>query len=205
MKNNRDMQRYQQFLKNFRNEDSSIEDDPVARTVRDKARKVAHAWGWGDWAKDFEHETLIKLAKGEYRGEGSLDGYIAHILGNEVKLLWRKEGGDRRTEMPDDPKESNDFASEIESRLSDRTKRLMARSPKHLWWFIEAIVGADGYLSERDAAMKGKITRHKVVTLKEELRWIWENMESETEPTEQTKASAGSEPTSRAKARTAGD
>jgi hypothetical protein len=195
MKNISDLKRYQQFLERL-DEGSSIEEDSVFLTVRNKVRKVAPAWGWTNWIDDLEQETILKLYKGEYRGEGSLDGYIAHILGNEIRLLWRKEGGSRRAEMPADFEESRDYASEIESRLSDRTKRLIQKSPRHLLWFIEAIVDADVYLSERDAAKVGKVTRYKVEKLKEELRLIWESMESESEPE--------SEPTEKVKVTTAG-
>src|SRR5947209_2439426 len=90
-----DLERYQQFLKNW-NEDTSIEDDSVVRTVNEKVRKVAHAWRRDDWVGDFVHDVLIKLAKGTYRGEGSLDGYIAQILGNEITRLWRKDGSSRQ-------------------------------------------------------------------------------------------------------------
>lgn len=200
MKNNSDLKRYQQFMKCL-DEGSSIEEDSVVLTVRNKVRKVAPAWGWTEWIEDLEQETLIKLHKGKYRGEGSLDGYIAHILGNEIKLLWRKEGGSRRAEMPADLEDKRDRASEIDSRLSDRTKRLIKKSPQHLLWFIEAVVDADGYLSEREAAKIGKVTKYKIEKLKKELRLVWESMESESEP-EQTESE--SELAEKAKVTTAG-
>ncbi|MEA2206369.1 MAG: hypothetical protein QOE77_3145 [Blastocatellia bacterium] len=184
--NNSDERLYQQFLDGCLN-NSLADSDPVVRLVGAKAQK-ASAWGWGDWTDDLKQETLIQLAKGNYRGDGPLEGYISRIMGNFITRLWRKEHKDRWSEMPVDLKESGDFAEGIESRLSDRTKRLIARSPKHLWWFIEAIVDADGYLSEQDAAKIGKVTRYRVGKLKEELRRIWEKMEEEKELTDLVKA-----------------
>jgi hypothetical protein len=132
-----------------------------------------------------------------------LEGYIAHIMGNEIKLLWRRGGRDRRIEMPTELEDSRNFALDIEAK--HHTRRLIEKSPKHLWWYIEAIVDADEYLSERDAAEIGKVTRYKVGILREELRRIWESMEPEPEPTEQAEENEEVELTKRAKAGTSGD
>lgn len=187
MKNNSDLERYQRFLESCK-DSSAMKDDPVAIAVRKRVQKVATAWGWSGWIDDLIQETFLELCKGEYRGDGPLDGYVAHILGNKIRRLFRKEGSGRRAEMPTDMQDRRDIAAEIEARPSDRTKRLIARSPKHLWWFLEAIFETDGYLSERDAARIGKTSRYRIVELKKELREIWESMEAEQEPAETKRA-----------------
>jgi DNA-directed RNA polymerase specialized sigma24 family protein len=180
-----DVRRYAEFLARWKGA-PGLESDSVVLTVRSKAPKAA-ALGWADWVKDLEQETLLKLAQGKYRGEGPLDGYIAHVLANEIRLIWRREGRNRRAEMPEELDDHSDFTSDIE--WSERVKLLRAKSPKHLWWFIEAVIDYEGYLSERDAATNGRVTRHRIARLKEELRQIWEGMEE----------------TNRAKANAAGD
>jgi hypothetical protein len=165
----------QEFL--ARCEDGSLTDDnPVVRMVRKKAN-MARRWGWANWVDDLEQETLIELMKGKYRGDGPLEGYIAHIMGSKLIRHWQKEHADIRGELPAEVKDGSDFAEKLEAGFSDRTKRLIARSPKHLWWFIETIVEADDYLSERDLAEIGKITRYRVTVLRKELRQVWEAME----------------------------
>lgn len=178
MKNESDSELVDTFVKGW-NEGSLTEDDPIMHKVHDMAPKIVSRWGWSDQLDDVVNDTLIKLARGEYRGEGSLDGYINHIILNLVRQLWRKEGRNRRSEMPVDCEDKRRFALEIESRLSDRTKRLLLRVPKAHQWFIEAIIGADGYLSERNAAALGNVKRNQVEKLKKELRRIWEEMEEE--------------------------
>lgn len=171
---------YQRFLTRCNN-GSLTDDDPVVRMVKRKAN-IAKRWKCADWAEDFAQEVLMELMKGNYRGEGSFEGYVAHILGSKIIRHWQKEHTDIRGEFPAEIADSNNFPEKLEARLSDRAKRLITRSPKHLWWFIEAIVEADDYASERDLVKIGKtqideITRHRVKKLKEELRQIWEAME----------------------------
>jgi hypothetical protein len=52
-------------------------------------------------------------------------------------------------------------------------KRLIAKTPQNLWWYIEFIVEFEGYASERDAAKFGKVTRYQIQKIKEEIRTIW--------------------------------
>lgn len=170
---------YQLFLEHW-NEDS-LENDLVFLRVNEIAPAIVHRWGWGDHVDDIIQSALLQLARAEYRGDGSLDGYIRHIIINEIRHLWRKEGRKRRSEMPADLEDKRNFASEIEAKLSDRSKRLLKRVPQGHQWFIEAIIAADRYLSQRDAAAIGKVKRSEVEKLLKELRQIWKSMEEEEE------------------------
>jgi len=204
MKHDSECELIDTFVKRWK-DGSLTNDDPIVRKVIDLAPKIASRWGWPDRAEEVAQDTFLKLALGKYRGEGSLDGYINHIIVNLVRHLWRRERRNRRIEMPVDFEDKRHFASEIEARLSDRTKRLLARVPEGNRWFIEAIVDADGYLSQRDAAALGNVKRNQVEKLRKELRLIWTEMEAEREQGTREETDVESQQADQAKARTAGD
>jgi hypothetical protein len=171
----KDKEMFDQFIERWKS-GSLGEDDPIVRMVNQKGRKVTSSWNCSDWADDLINETLIKLSKAGYRAEGSLEGYIAHLMGNEVKLHWRKERSNLKDEMPEDLSTPNEPSFHAELELSDRLKRLIANTPQQFWWYLEFVADFEGYASERDAAKHGKVTRHQIQKIKEEIKRIWSAM-----------------------------
>ncbi|HKV34395.1 MAG TPA: hypothetical protein VJP89_08745 [Pyrinomonadaceae bacterium] len=176
MKNLKDLEIYEQYMERWKT-NSLGKDDPILRMVTQKARKITSSWNCSDWADDLINETLIILGKGDYRGDGSIEGYVVHVMANLIKLHWRKERSSLRAEMPEDLAATNEQSLHAELELSDRTKRLIARTPQQFWWYLEFVADFEGYASERDAAKYAKVTRHQIQKLKEEIRRIWSAME----------------------------
>ena len=168
-KNPEDLKAYEQFLKAWKNK-SLRKDDPIYLIVTRKAYKTASSWNWSDWVDDLIQETFVSLSKGGYNGDGPIEAYIASILGNQIKRYWRKERPNLRSEMPEELPAPSEESFHVKLELSDREKRLIARAPQHLLWYLEFIDEFEGYASERDAAKYGKVTRHKIQRIKEEIR-----------------------------------
>lgn len=172
MKYPKDLQTLEQFLERWNN-NTLDKNDPVYYMVTHKVPKIAASWNWSDWADDFIQETFRKLIKGNYRGEGPLEAYIASIMGNLIKEHWRKERRNLMVEITEDLQIPSTQSVDADLELSDRMKRLITRTPQELWWYIVFIVDFEGYASERDAAEYGKVTRYQIQKIKEEIRRIW--------------------------------
>jgi hypothetical protein len=168
------------IFENFKRgwEDGSLTDnDPIIKMVRSFS-KVARKFGWEDWTPDIENDILIKIYKCGYSGEGSLEGYIRLSIKNAVIGLFHKEHQDKRSEMPTEVRVEADFDKSIEEEeSSDRVRMIVSRTPEHLLWFIEAVQGAETYMSERALAKQCKKKRNQIVKAKKELQTILKDMD----------------------------
>ena len=178
------------IFENFTREwnDNSLSDGNTVKKMVEKLSAMAYKYRRENWIKDIEQETLIKLSTCNYTGEGSLEGYIRRIMQNVLFGIYRKEKESRRGEMPNevrDEKEFDEFLTEFDEYFqepfSDRVKMLLSETPENLWWYIEAVLEADEYISERAISEDLKISRYAVATARIELRSIWEEMEKEAE------------------------
>lgn len=183
-KNENDLKLYQEFLTSW--ESKTIDDsNPVLKMVKGLST-MAHKYGRENWIKDIEQETFLKLSTCNYNGEGSLKGYIRKIMQNVLFGMYRKEKESKRGEMPSevrDEKKFDELLTEFDERfqepLSDRVKMLLSETPENLWWYVEAVLEADRYISQREIAEDLNISRYEVANAHIKLKSIWENVRNE--------------------------
>lgn len=177
---------FENFIREWN--DNSLSDENTVKKMVEKLSAIVYKYGRENWIKDIEQETFLKLSTCNYTGEGSLEGYIKITMKHLLFGMYRKEKENRRGEMPNevrDEKEFDEFLTEFDEYfqepLSDRVKMLLSETPENLWWYIEAVLGADRYISERQISEDLEISRYAVANARMELRAIWEEMEKEAE------------------------
>jgi hypothetical protein len=177
-----DWYQYQVFLDEWNN-NTLTPSNEVYKLVSAMVWQACWRYRCRDEELDLCQETLSALAKGQYRKDASLKGYIQTIIINYIKKWWRKNGEGRIIQLGEGVEIVTDNGAglaQVERRIFEEQyiKQLLPKLSNLQNTIVEVILSTENtYLSERKIVEKinesypeHEVTRYLISTELKRLR-----------------------------------
>ncbi|MDT7688488.1 MAG: hypothetical protein QOE46_1247 [Acidobacteriota bacterium] len=184
----RDLTTFQDFKARWADGTLS-KDHPVVAKTSHWARAISFKYGCPERGDDLKQEALMQLATSSYKGEAGLNTYILTIVERLNIAEWKRAGGKRREELPEEVVDEANL--ELLDRVLQRLEEdellasLLATRSELRRTVVKIILRAEKQVSRRRLAelasqeLGHKITRHEVEIVLKQLSTALRSMNDE--------------------------
>jgi DNA-directed RNA polymerase specialized sigma24 family protein len=177
--NQKDLEIFWDFREQWQNR-SLTNEHVVMVKVKKWAKRIAYRYDDSQRADDLEQSCLLALVKSNYQGKARLDTFIVNILLHENIAEWRRNGGQRLTEFPEEMQDEScrEIMNGVLKRISDdrlmekllNTESELKRSVVLIIVRSEHLIGRKRIAELASKQLGRKVTRYEVEVALEQLR-----------------------------------